>query len=98
MSKTLARKVEPDSRVDLNDYPTDATGSLDKDAGQKALQPLLEELNELQALMWGAQTHALLVVVQGLDGAGKDGVISHVLNSINPQGLQITSFKVPTPE
>src|SRR5205823_973702 len=47
---------------------------------------------------WGAQTHALLVVLQGLDGSGKDGVINHVLRGIDPQGLQVTSFKVPTAE
>ena len=93
----LAIKIAPATRVHLADLPTAGTGGLDKDDGAQALAPLCEELNELQALMWGAGTHALLCVLQGRDASGKDGVINHVLNAVNPQGLAITSFKVPTP-
>ena len=96
--EALAIKVAPATRVHLADLPTDSTGGLDKDDGEKALAPLCDELNELQALMWGAGTHALLCVLQGRDASGKDGVINHVLNAVNPQGLAITSFKVPTPD
>ena len=92
----LAYKIAPDTRVQLADYPTDATGGLDKEHGLQQIAPLLEELNTLQSLMWGAQTHALLVVLQGRDAAGKDGLINHVFSQINPQGLQTTAFKPPT--
>src|SRR5207302_369491 len=78
--------------------PTDSTGGLDKNEAERTLAPLRDEIHDLQELMWGAQTHALLVVLQGLDASGKDGVISHVFSSINPQGLRVTAFKVPTPD
>ncbi len=96
MAHKLTYKIDPDSKVRLKDYPTDANGGLQKDDAPQQLAPLLAELTELQALMWGAQTHAMLVVIQGRDAAGKDGLINSVLSAINPQGLEITSFKVPT--
>jgi PPK2 family polyphosphate:nucleotide phosphotransferase len=98
MTETLAQKIAPDSKVRLADYPTDATGGLDKDTAAQQMAPLLTELEELQYLMWGAQTHALLLVLQGRDAAGKDGIINHVLHAVDPQGLKITDFKVPTAE
>jgi PPK2 family polyphosphate:nucleotide phosphotransferase len=98
MAHDLAYKIEPGSKVHLKDYPTDAKGGLDKEEAEAQMGPLLEELNELQYLMWGAQQHALLAVLQGLDAAGKDGIINHVFSGIDPAGLRITSFKVPTAE
>ena len=98
MPKPLARKIDPHAPVHLADYPTDGDGGLNKAEGEAQLAPLLAELGELQALMWGARTHALLVVLQGRDAAGKDGLINHVISAINPQGVQITDFKVPTPD
>lgn len=98
MADPLAQKVAPGTDVDLADYPSDARGGLDKEKVRKLIAPLLAELNELQALMWGAGSNALLVVLQGRDAAGKDGLINHVLNAVNPQGLSITDFKVPSAE
>jgi PPK2 family polyphosphate:nucleotide phosphotransferase len=98
MADPLARKIAPHTHVHLRDYPTNADGGLDKKEGEAQLAPLLEELEELQELMWGAQTHALLAVLQGRDAAGKDGIINHVFNAIDPQGLQVTAFKVPSEE
>ena len=98
MTKALAQRIPPGAAVRLKDYATDATGDLDKAAGEEQLAALSVELRELQELMWGAQTHALLVVLQGRDAAGKDGVINYVFDAINPQGLQVTAFKQPTEE
>jgi polyphosphate kinase 2 (PPK2 family) len=98
MADPLARKIAPHTHVHLRDYPTNADGGLDKKEGEAQLAPLLEELEELQELMWGAQTHALLAVLQGRDAAGKDGIINHVFNAIDPQGLEVTAFKVPSEE
>jgi len=98
MPKPLARKIDPHAAVHLADYPTDGDGGLNKAEGDAQLAPLLAELGELQTLMWGARTHALLIVLQGRDAAGKDGLINHVISAINPQGVQITDFKVPTPD
>jgi PPK2 family polyphosphate:nucleotide phosphotransferase len=98
MAHDLAIKIAPGSPVDLSAIPTDATGGLDKKEADKQLKELLDELHDLQELMYGAQTRALLAVLQGRDASGKDGVINHVFGAINPQGLQVTSFKVPTAE
>src|SRR6478672_2373569 len=98
MTKALAQRIPPGAAVRLDDYATDATGDLDKSEGEDQLAALSAELRELQELMWGAQTHALLVVLQGRDAAGKDGVINYVFGAINPQGLAVTAFKQPTEE
>lgn len=59
---------------------------------------LLEELGELQNLLFAESKHAVLVVIQGMDASGKDGLIRNVFGKLNPQGVQVESFKVPTPE
>ena len=68
---------------------------------KKALPEITKNLmamDELQYLMYAENRHSLLIVLQGLDGAGKDGVIRHVLSAMNPQGCVVTGFKQPTPE
>lgn len=59
---------------------------------------ILQKLNELQNLLYAASKHAILVVIQGMDASGKDGVIRNVFGSLNPQGVMVKSFKVPTSE
>jgi len=56
-----------------------------------------DRLAHLQELLYASQSHAVLIVLQGMDTAGKDGTISHIFSGINPQGCDVTSFKVPTP-
>jgi PPK2 family polyphosphate:nucleotide phosphotransferase len=56
-----------------------------------------KKLDELQELLYAAQSNALLIVLQGMDTAGKDGAIRHIFAGVNPQGCQVASFKVPTP-
>jgi PPK2 family polyphosphate:nucleotide phosphotransferase len=63
-----------------------------------ALAPRLSELTQLQDELFGAAQHALLVVLQGRDASGKDGVIRKVMSSFSPQGMQVTPFGVPTAE
>ena len=53
-------------------------------------------MDELQYLMYAEQKHSLLIILQGIDAAGKDGVIRHVLTGMNPQGCVVTGFKKPT--
>jgi PPK2 family polyphosphate:nucleotide phosphotransferase len=98
MTELLAQRIAPGAAVRLDESATDATGGLDKDAGAEQLAALGAELRELQELMWGAQSHAMLAVLQGRDAAGKDGVINYVFGAINPQGLDVTAFKEPTEE
>jgi PPK2 family polyphosphate:nucleotide phosphotransferase len=56
------------------------------------------ELSEAQELLWASDRYALLVVLQAMDAAGKDSVIKHVMSGVNPQGVQVVSFKAPSPE
>ena len=56
-----------------------------------------ERLGALQEKLFAVSTHALLIVLQGMDSAGKDGAIKHVMTGVNPQGCKIASFKTPTP-
>jgi PPK2 family polyphosphate:nucleotide phosphotransferase len=58
----------------------------------------VKELSDLQNLLYAENKHAILIVIQGMDASGKDGVIRNVLAYMNPQGVTVQSFKVPTPE
>jgi PPK2 family polyphosphate:nucleotide phosphotransferase len=90
--------VAPGEKFRLKDVRTNETSPFaDKEAGKAATQKKLEQLDELQELLYGESKHALLVVLQAMDTAGKDGTIEHVFSAVNPQGCSVTSFKVPTP-
>jgi PPK2 family polyphosphate:nucleotide phosphotransferase len=89
---------EPDRKVELSAIPTDPPKKITKEDAQKRFEELNDELFALQDKMWGARTHGVLVVLQGRDAAGKDGAIKHVVGSLNPRGVSVTSFGVPTPE
>ena len=58
----------------------------------------MKELDELQNLLFAENKHSVLVVIQGMDGSGKDGVIRNVFGNMNPQGVTVKSYKVPTAE
>jgi len=90
--------VEPGSQVKLADHDPGNTAETQKKQGRKEIRRNLKRLQELQDVMWAEGKHALLVVLQGIDGGGKDGTIAHVMSGVNPQGCQVTSFKVPSPE
>lgn len=70
----------------------------DKDAAKERLEENLERLNRLQRRLYAQGEHALLIAIQGMDTAGKDGAIRHVMGAFDPQGVEVTSFKVPTEE
>jgi PPK2 family polyphosphate:nucleotide phosphotransferase len=91
--------VKPGKKVRLSDFSTSSTdGIKDKAAGELMIAKHIEELSDLQQRFYASQTKALLIVLQGMDTAGKDGVIRHIFSGINPQGCNVSSFKVPTPE
>jgi PPK2 family polyphosphate:nucleotide phosphotransferase len=73
-----------------------------KKAAKEQVLAILEEnrqkLFSKQELLWASNTYALLIVLQGMDSAGKDGTISHVMSGVNPQGCQVTGFKTPSEE
>jgi PPK2 family polyphosphate:nucleotide phosphotransferase len=65
---------------------------------EEDLQEFVDELSAAQELLWANGTHALLIVLQAMDAAGKDGTIKHVMSSVNPQGCRVESFKQPSTE
>lgn len=85
-------------KIVLKDIDTRAPKDLDKKETKEKLEKILEELDELQNLLFAESKHAVLVVVQGMDASGKDGVVRNVFGKLNPQGVLVHSFKVPTAE
>lgn len=84
--------------IKLKEISTRAPKDLDKAAIKEKTIRVLEELDELQNLLYAESAHAVLIIIQGMDASGKDGVIRNVFGSLNPQGVTVRSFKVPTPE
>jgi PPK2 family polyphosphate:nucleotide phosphotransferase len=74
--------------------PRDTLG-LEKDEAEKQTKKLRERIDELQYLLFAEAKHALLLILQGVDASGKDGVIRRVFHGVNPQGVRVTSFKAP---
>ena len=86
-------------KLNLKDYPTDFTGDYkEKKDAEKDLQKNIKRLAELQDVLYAQNIHALLIIFQAMDAAGKDSTIEHVMSGINPQGCQVVSFKQPSAE
>src|SRR5688572_31842204 len=86
------------SELTLYTTSTRAPKEFDKSETKEKTAVLIEELKELQNLLYAESKHAILVVLQGMDASGKDGVIRNVFGALNPQGVTVKSFKVPTEE
>lgn len=83
----------------LKAFPTSDQGIFDdKDKARNHLKAGVERLAELQDMLYAFDHHAVLLIFQAMDAAGKDGTIKHVMSGINPQGCQVFSFKAPSPE
>jgi PPK2 family polyphosphate:nucleotide phosphotransferase len=92
-------RVPPGSRVSLGRLDPGDTGDVpDKARGEELLARGVERLARLQDRLYAENSWALLVIVQALDAAGKDGTIKHVMSGVNPQGCQVFSFKSPSAE
>ncbi len=96
MAKTVFDK--PGSRVRLSTLSAEPPRGMTKARAEKRFAALGQELFDLQDAMYGARVNSVLVVLQGRDSAGKDGSIKHVVGCLNPRGVSVTSFGVPTPE
>jgi len=95
--KTKDYVVRPGKKVDLKDWPTKVKPYFDsKEEYKDVLEKHVKRLEEMQELLYGANKYALLVVFQGMDAAGKDGAIRHVMSGVNPQGCEVASFKQPS--
>lgn len=93
-------RVKLESNINLRDWDPRDTSKIpvDKITTKNALIDLTDELENLQELMYAEQKQKLLIILQGMDTSGKDGTIRHVFEGVNPQGVQVASFKVPTAE
>ncbi len=92
-------RVPPGKTVSLAKWPTRAKPLYKSKKKYRAvLEAQVEELSSLQRLHYASNHHALLLIFQGMDSAGKDGAIRHVMSGINPQGCQVFSFKQPSAE
>src|SRR5262245_7113553 len=84
------------SKISLKDFDTRAPKQFDKMETKEKLPGMLQQLDQLQNLLYAENKHSVLIVLQGMDGSGKDGVIRNVFTSMNPQGVNVKSFKAPT--
>ena len=93
-----ALRVAPRERVDLAKHDPAATFGWKKAGAEEETAKQLDRLTDLQDRLWAEGRRKVLVVLQGIDAAGKDGTIRRVMTAFNPQGCVVASFKVPTPE
>lgn len=91
-------KVDPDSHVHFDRLDPRTTGDFvgDKAAGEALLVTLTKQLAKLQEVFYAQGKHRLLIVLQAMDTGGKDGTISQVFDKVNPQGVDVASFKKPS--
>jgi PPK2 family polyphosphate:nucleotide phosphotransferase len=99
LAKTITRiRVAKPKKFRIADCDPSATFGIDKDEAEKLLADGVARLADLHERLWAQGRWAVLVVLQGMDTAGKDGVVKHAMSSLNPQGCEVHSFKAPTPE
>jgi PPK2 family polyphosphate:nucleotide phosphotransferase len=92
-------RVEPGSTVKLSDIDPGFHGQHGNEGEAAAeLQAHLQRITKLQRALYADKSHSLLIVLQGIDGAGKDGSCWHVISAMDPQGVSVTGFKQPTAE
>ncbi len=92
-------RVRPGAKVSLIEWPTSVKSICkSKNQYQELLAEQVEKLSSLQRLHYASNRYALLLIFQGMDAAGKDGAIRHVMSGVNPQGCQVFSFKQPSAE
>lgn len=97
--KPKAFRVSPDETLDLDRRPTRVEPCYDsKKAYRNILADHVQRLAKAQEVLYARESHALLLIFQGMDAAGKDGAISHVMSGVNPQGCEVSSFKQPSAE
>ena len=92
-------RITDGKKFRLKDHDPDFTGKLkSKEDAQKMLQQSVELLSELQEKLYAQDRWAVLLIFQGMDAAGKDSLIKHVMSGVNPQGCEVWSFKAPSNE
>ena len=85
-------------KIKLREISTRAPEGMDKADTKKKTEQIVNELDDLQNLLYAEGKHSILIVLQGMDASGKDGIIRNVFGRMNPQGVRVMSFKAPTAE
>lgn len=89
--------IKPGSKFTLARHdPADTNGFKDKETAEDQVKKNVERLTELQQVLYAENRRSILLVLQGMDGSGKDGTIRHVMSGLNPMGVDVISFKKPT--
>ena len=89
----------PGSKLKLKDQSTDySAGYASKEAAQERTEKNIDRMARMQDILYAQDKYALLIIIQAMDAAGKDGVIKHVMSGLNPQGTMVHSFKRPSAE
>lgn len=92
-------RVKPKTKVHLRDFNPKWTGDTEtKEKADVLLQANLKRMERSQELLWASSQYSILIVLQAMDAAGKDGLIKHVMSGVNPQGCEVTAFKQPSSE
>jgi len=92
-------KVTGENPLDLNDFDTGDTGGFDSSDGVKEMmKDNIVEIAKLQDRLYAEGKTGLLIIFQAMDAAGKDSAIKHVMSGVNPQGVEVVSFKQPSAE
>jgi len=93
-------RARPGKRIALSEIDPESTGSFSggKEEAKEILADLSTKLRDLQERLYAEHQRAVLIVLQGMDTCGKDGAIEHVFSGVNPAGVRVANFKVPTPE
>lgn len=91
-------KISSGDKFDFKDYPTNYTGDYKKADAENLLEDLKTKIEVLQNELYAENKHALLIIFQAMDAAGKDSAIAHTMSGLNPQGCQVYSFKQPSTE
>ena len=94
----MSQPIKVLSPIRLRDFNPDFHQGLDKDDTREKSLKLCQRIGELQELLHADARQALLIVLQGMDTSGKDGTVRHVLQSVNPAGVETANFKAPSAE
>ena len=91
-------RIPPGSRVRLSDFDPNFKGRHSKEKALAKIEVLREKMSDLQQKLFAERKRSLLVCLQALDAGGKDGVVKHVIGSMNPDGCDVANFKEPSQE
>jgi PPK2 family polyphosphate:nucleotide phosphotransferase len=92
-------RIKPGSKIRLADVDPEGEPEIagDKEEGLRELEVIRADISRLQRMLYAGREHRLLIILQGLDGSGKDGTVRSVFSGIDPHGLRVVPFKSPTP-